>query len=255
MNQPLSSLEEGAAPGPDTHSVRASADFAAAPGLDLDDLMARLREEVQARKRQAAREAATSAPGTSTPPASTAGFQPRRVRAEDLVELPEAAFVMTAYRLLLGREAEREEADRQIDRLLLGRVERTEMLAELMATEEARATGVTLEGLTQARRRERLMSSGVARLFLSAANVFRTVYLLPKRIRQFVKRVETLEQRATGEASRVETRIETLEQEVVSLQQEVLSLRAAVHSDVAKVEAKLAPRAPSASPRRRSDAR
>jgi hypothetical protein len=96
----------------------------------------------------------------------------------------------------------------------LGRVERTQLLAELLATDEARAAGTSIEGLAQARRRERLMSSPVASLFLSVANVLRTIYLLPKRIQQFVKRVEALEQRASAAASR----IAALEQELASLQ-------------------------------------
>ena len=142
-----------------------------APALDLDVLMALLRQEIQARKRKAAPEQA--------PPA--AGSEPKRVRAEDLLELPEAAFVMAAYRLLLGREAEPDEADRQIDRLLLAQVQRTRLLTELLETDEARGGGVVLDGLAAASRRERMMSSPVASLFLSAANALRTVYLLPKR--------------------------------------------------------------------------
>jgi hypothetical protein len=240
MNQPLSSLEEDAAAAQGAPAVRSSAGAVPAPALDLDVLMARLREEVEARKRKAA----------SEPAASGAASEPRRVSAEDLIELPEAAFVLTAYRLLLGREAAPEEADRQIDRLLLGRLQRTKLLAELLATDEARAAGARLEGLPQARRRERLMSSPVARLFLGAANVFRTIYLLPKRIRQFIKRVEGLEQRASEEARQVEARIETLEQEVASL-------RGAIRGDAAISQTEPQPAHPSAarSARRRSDAR
>lgn len=204
MTRPVSRREKGAASAPGAPAGVASA-------LDLDVLMTRLREEVQARKRQAASEQAASAV-----------TEQRRVRAMDLLEMPEAAFVMTAYRALLGREAQPDEADRQIDRLLLGRAKRTDLLAELLSTDEARAAGAALEGLAQARRRERLMSNPVASLFLSAANTLRTVYLLPKRIRQFVKRVEALEQRASDAARRIE-----------ALEQEVLSLRAELHAEAA----------------------
>lgn len=258
MNRPLSSLEDAAAGGPSAPSAGTSAGVA---GLDLDVLMARLREEVEARKRQAAHEApapAAPAAARAAPAGPTPVAEPRRVRAEDLLELPEAAFVMTAYRLLLDREASPEEADSQIDRLLLGQVGRAEWLAGMVGSEEAaRANGAILEGLPQARRRERMMSSPITRLVLKAAHAFRTVYLLPKRVRQFVKRVEALEQRASEGGRGTETRIETLEQEVLSLQQEVLSLRAAVHADVAQspAEAKRAARPASPSARRRSDAR
>lgn len=225
MTRPSSvRAEDGAAIAPSAASV--------APALDLDELMGRLREEVQARKRRAAPEADA--------PASFVA--PKPVRAGELLELPEAAFVMTAYRLLLRREAEPEEADRQIDRLLLGRVRRTEMLAELQATPEARAAGSTLEGLPQARLREALMASRAASLCLSAANGLRTVYLLPRRIRQFVKRVEALEQRASESARRIEV-----------LEQEALSLRAAVEGEAAEAPAE--PPAAAVSARRRSNAR
>jgi hypothetical protein len=217
MNRPSSARKETAAPAP--------ADGA---GLDLDVLMARLREEVQARKRQAA-------------PAAVS--QPERVRAEALLDLPEAAFVMTAYRTLLGREVAADEADRQIDRLLLGRVRRTQMLAELLDTDEARAVGATLDGLPQARVRERLMASPIASLVLSAANVLRTVYLLPKRIRQFVKRVEGLEQRASDSARRIE-----------ALEQELASLRAAADAPAAEVPGERAPHPARVSARSTSDA-
>jgi hypothetical protein len=228
MNRSSSSLQEGAASLP-----KARAGVTPAPELDLDVLMARLREEVQARKRQAAPE-------------------PARVRAEDLLDLPEAAFVMTAYRLLLRREAEPDEADRQIDRLLLGQIQRTKLLTELLQTDEAQAAGVVLDGLATARRRERMMSNPVAGVFLSVANAVRTIYLLPKRIRQFVKRVEALEQRAS-EGTR---RIEILEQGIEALEQEVVCLRAAVYADVANspAEPPAAPRPAALSARRRSDA-
>ena len=217
MNRPSSARKETAAPAPG-----APADGA---GLDLDVLMARLREEVRARKQAA----------------PVVASEPKRVRAEDLLELPEAAFVMTAYRALLVREVAPDEADRQIDRLLLGRVRRTQMLAELLDTDEARAAGATLEGLPQARVRERLMASPIASLFLSAANVLRTVYLLPKRIRQFVKRVEGLEQRASDSARRIE-----------ALEQELASLRAAADAPAADIPA--APRPARVSARSTSDA-
>jgi hypothetical protein len=226
MNRPSGRLEERSASAPS-----APAGVGSAPALELDVLMARLRKEVQARKRQAAPEQAPS--------------EAQRVRAVDMLELPEAAFVMTAYRALLGREADPDEADRQIDRLLLGRVRRTQMLTELLGTAEARAAGAVLEGLPQARLRERLMASPIASVVLGAANTFRTVYLLPKRIRQFVKRIEALEQRASEQARR----IETLEQEALSLP---AALAGATHSPV---ESKPAPSAASLSARRRSDAR
>lgn len=227
MNRPSRVQEEDVVSAPG-----APADASA---LDLDVLMARLREEVQARKRHAAPE-----PGG---PASIAA--PKHVRAEDLIELPEAAFVMTAYRLLLGREAGPDEADRQIDRLLLGRVMRADMLAEILETAEARAAGTTLEGLPQARLRERLMSSRVTSLALNAANGLRTLVLLPKRIRQFVKRVESLEQRASEQTRRIE-----------ALEQEVLALRAVLPADGATspAEPQPAPRRAVVSARRRSDA-
>jgi hypothetical protein len=226
MKGPPSRLEEGSASAASSESGTP-----AAPALDLDVLMARLREEVQARKREAA---------------PAAAHEPKCVRAADLLDLPEAAFVMKAYRALLGREADPEEADRAIDRLLLGRVKRTELLVELLATEEARAAGATLEGLPQARVRERLMASPVASLGLSAANALRTVYLLPKRVHQFVKRVEALEQRASEQARRIE-----------SLERDVLSLRTAHHAQSANSpdEPQPAPQPAALSAGRRSDGR
>lgn len=226
MNRPASRLEDAAAAG---QGLDAGAAAAPELDLDLDVLMTRLREEVQARKRDAAPAAAPEA---------------RRVHAVDLLDLPEAAFVMTSYRALLAREPQPDEADRQIDRLLLGRVTRTELLAELLATDEARAAAVTLEGLPQARLRERLMSSSVGSLGLSAANALRTVCLLPMRIGQFVRRVEALEQRTSEQARRIDT-----------LEREVLNLRAALPDESARALDQPEPRRASLSARRRSDAR
>jgi hypothetical protein len=225
MKRPSSGPEKGSA------SALGSDSGASAPALDLDVLMARLREEVRAKKRV-------------TAPAAV--DEPKRVRARDLLDLPEAAFVMKAYRVVLGREADPDEAGREIDRLLLGKLRRTQLLGELLATEEARAVGARLDGLPQARVRERLMSSPVASLFLTAADGLRTVYMLPKRIRQFVKRVEALEQRASEQTRRIET-----------LEQEVLGLRTAHQGDGANAPGEPQPvlEPASLSGRRRSDAR
>jgi hypothetical protein len=160
-----------------------------AAALDLDALMERLRAEVEQRRSQA------SAGGAG-------GGQ--RYDAQALLDLPDAEFVATARRFILGREAGADEVGRDLDRLLLGRVSRTAFLQELMSSAEGRARGVPLEGLARAIRRERMRDGVVSRWLLNAAQVFRTIYLLPRRIRQFQKRVDLLERRAADVALRIE---------------------------------------------------
>ncbi len=167
----------------------------APPKLDLDALMERLRTEVEARKLQA-----------GSPDAASGAILGGRTAysARLLLDLPEAEFVVTAHRAILRREADADEVGRHLDRLLLGEVTRAGLLHELMHSQAGREGGVKITGLWRAEQGERIRNGLVARLYFDFLQTLKTISLLPKRIAQFVRRVDGLEKRAAETALRID---------------------------------------------------
>jgi hypothetical protein len=161
------------------------------PALDLDRLMAELRAEVEARRSAASR-----------PPTRIAGRA--RCDAKELLALPEAEFVGRAYVDVLGREPSVAEAARAVDRLLMGEVRPASFLDNLVRSEEGRARRVEVVGLREALLRERPEAGALVRLWRNLAHGARTAWLLPRRIHQFVRRVDALEKRVADQAMRLE---------------------------------------------------
>lgn len=182
--------------------LRGEIEEADAPLLDLDELMERLRSEVEARKRQARKDEAV-----------TAGALAADYEIDALLALPDAQFVRAAYQLALDRAPSEHEAAGSLNRLLLGRVSRSGLLREFVDSDEGRGRGARIEGLSRAEQRERANRSVVGRLFLDIASGWRTLRLLPKRIRQFVRRVEWLEQKLSD----ANLRLDALEREMAAL--------------------------------------
>jgi hypothetical protein len=171
-----------------------------APILDLDDLMKRLRAEVEARKGQ---------------PATTSAQINHSIDA--LLAMPDAEFVTAAYHSALDRAPSAHEASGSLNRLLLGRVTRTGLLREFVDSKEGRGRGARVDDLAIAEQRERASRGAVARLFLDIRNGLRTLYLLPRRIGQFVRRVDALE----GKLADANLRLDALQQEVAVLKSSV----------------------------------
>jgi hypothetical protein len=189
---------------------------AGAPALDLDVLMARLRAEVEARKSRAQGRAAVPAPN-------------RPWRASRLLRLPEAEFVRAAHLAALGREPTPLEADLGLDRLLLGAQRRTALLKELADSAEGRAHGARIQGLGAAALGEHLRESPYLRWLFDLSNAVRTVVIFPRRIVQFVRRVEALEARCADLSLKVEALEETIRKLESPRQRRALSSRKIDH--------------------------
>jgi hypothetical protein len=164
------------------------------PTLDLDALMQRLRAEVNARKSH------SSAEPASAPDHSKATAAPRGCTADTLLSLPDAEFVRAAYAAIFAREAIETEFAKSRDRLLTGEIGRTRLLRELLRSDEAVKRGARIEGLGRRELSEWIRRSAPAKWAMNVAHTVRTIYLLPRRIRQFLKRVDGIE-RTAGETA------------------------------------------------------
>lgn len=162
------------------------------PELDLDRLMERIRAEVAERKRLAEIAAPVSVQATAD-----SDFATRRWTARDLLALPGAEFARCVHIAFFGREPKPHEFTLLRDRVLVAHVGRTRILREFRGSPEARASGRRVEGFWRASAWDRLYWSPPAKCGRSLGRVFWQVYRLPRRIREFVARVEMLEQRAT----------------------------------------------------------
>jgi hypothetical protein len=121
-----------------------------------------------------------------------------------LLALPEAEFVGRAYADLLGREASPAEKARDVDRLLLGEVSPASFLNDLVRSTEGQARRVKVDGLRGALLLEQPAAGAMVRLWRNLAHGVRTVWLLPRRIHQFVRRVDSVEKRVADLAMRLE---------------------------------------------------
>jgi hypothetical protein len=165
--------------------------------LDLDRLMARVRAEVETRKRQQAVEAMQSANGVEAD--TRAGRT-----ADELLRLPDAEFVRESYAAIFGRAPQERELTELRDRLLTGQITRLRALRELLKTEEAKQRNARVEGLSLSIARDSFRRSLPGRWLARLGHTIRTIYLLPRRIRQFLKRIDTIERLAADTASKVD---------------------------------------------------
>jgi SAM-dependent methyltransferase len=159
------------------------------PTLDLDTLMERLRAEVNERKRQ---------DSTDLPDSGTAAS--RRHRIDTLLAMPDAEFIRAAYAAIFARKPTDAELAIGRDRLLSGEIGRTRLLREFLGSDEARKCGARIEGLRRREITDSLRQSVPAKWAMNVAHAARTIYLLPRRIGQFLKRVDAIE-RTAGETA------------------------------------------------------
>jgi len=159
--------------------------------LDLDALMEKIRAEVAERKH-------LSGAVVPTEPAqiAAADFATRKWSARELLALPATGFARATYLAFYGREPSPAEFDRLRDRLLVDGVGRMRILREFRRSAEARARRLPVEGLMQEFVWDRSYWSPPAKFGRLVGRGARNIWLLPRHIRAFVGRVETLERRA-----------------------------------------------------------
>lgn len=218
-------------------------DPAQPPTLDLDALMERVRAEVNARKSPA------SVVPAATRADSVANLETAACSVDALMALPDAEFVRAAYVTVFARDATEAEFTYNRDRLFIGTIDRGRLLGELLKSEEARRRGARIEGFSQRALGDAIRRSAPARWTMNAANTFRTIYLLPRRIRQFLKRVDGIE-RTAGEtslrANQLSARVHSLEDslnqsnaKIALLEQELAMLRDSEKRAAIAVEARI----------------
>src|SRR4029077_14606127 len=84
------------------------------------------------------------------------------------------------------------------DRLLVGQVGRMRVLREFRSSREGRARRLRVEGLMREFAWDRIYWSPTAKFGRLVGRVAAEIWRLPRNIRQFIARVETLERRAAG---------------------------------------------------------
>lgn len=131
------------------------------PGIEIDDLTAVIRESIAAQKHNdgpavmeiiAGPPPAESAVQSSLPELKLQpDFQPRsnnRYHISDLLRYHDRAFVENAFRAILKRPPDATEFARDLKRLRSGESNKIDLLAALRYSNEGKAKGVEVEGLT-----------------------------------------------------------------------------------------------------------
>ncbi|MGH6878867.1 MAG: class I SAM-dependent methyltransferase [Rhizomicrobium sp.] len=195
---------------------------AAAPKLDLDELMERIRAEVSERKRLS---------GAPTPPAETAipeaDFAAHRWTARQLLALPASEFVRAVHLAFLGRDPMPEEFVRLRDRLLVSHVGRMRVLREFGALPEARARRLSVEGFWRESARDRLYWSPPAKFGRFLGRLVGNTYRTPRRIREYIARIEMLERRAAEAAAAIRTVRQNADKQVRQLREHLAATKQA----------------------------
>jgi SAM-dependent methyltransferase len=167
----------------------------AAQALDLDALMEKIRAEIAERKQF--RDATTTSDSLCELPAD---FATHTWTARELLALPVTDFARAVHLAFFGREPSPEEFVRLRDRLLLEHVGRMRVLREIRRSPEARGLRSSVKGLMQQLVWDRVYWSPPAKFGRAVGRGARNAWLLPRHIREFIARMETLERR-TAETS------------------------------------------------------
>lgn len=125
------------------------------PWIEIDELTAVIRESIAAQKHEDRFAVISSGPENGQSPVPELklqpDFQPRstnRYHISDLLRYHDRAFVDNAYRAILKRPPDATEFARDIKRLRSGQSNKIDLLATLRYSNEGKAKGVELEGLT-----------------------------------------------------------------------------------------------------------
>src|SRR6185369_9797513 len=126
------------------------------PRVEIDDLTAVIRESIAAQKhdvsngsvpRETPRAASSQVPQLKLQP----DFQPRsnnRYHISDLLRYHDRVFVDSAYRAILKRPPDATEFARNLKQLRSGAFNKIDVLASLRYSNEGKAKGVEVDGLT-----------------------------------------------------------------------------------------------------------
>jgi O-antigen chain-terminating methyltransferase len=134
------------------------------------------------------------------PAAARPDFASHQWRARELLTLPTAEFVRASHLAFLGREPTAAEFLNLRDRILVSHVGRMRILREFRDSQEARARGQQLRGFWRASTGDRLYWSPPAKFGRFVVGLIGGIYRSPRRIREYIARIELLERRA-AEAS------------------------------------------------------
>lgn len=125
------------------------------PSIEIDDLTAVIRESIAAQKHENGSAVISSAPENLAPAFPELklqpDFQPRsnnRYHINDLLRYHDRAFVENAYRAILKRPPDATEFARDTRRIRSGEFNKVDLLATLRFSNEGKAKGVELDGLT-----------------------------------------------------------------------------------------------------------
>lgn len=126
------------------------------PRIEIDDLTAVIREAIAAQKHENGSAVTSSASESRVQSAFPElklqpDFQPRsnnRYHIADLLRYHDRAFVDNAYRAILKRPPDATESARDLKRIRSGEFNKIDLLATLRYSNEGKAKGVELEGLT-----------------------------------------------------------------------------------------------------------
>src|SRR5687768_17758711 len=128
------------------------------PRIEIDDLAAVVRESIAAQKHRDDLGFTNLSPATASPHSSAfpelklqPDFQPRsnnRYHISDLLRYHDRAFVDNSYRAVLKRPPDATELARDLKRIRSGEFNKIDLLATLRYSNEGKAKGVELDGLT-----------------------------------------------------------------------------------------------------------
>ena len=158
------------------------------PRIEIDELTAVIRETIAAQKHDGAngavaRETAASATPNFPQLKLQPDFQPRsnnRYHISDLLRYHDRTFVDSAYRAILKRPPDGTEFARDLKRLQSGAFDKIDLLAALRYSNEGKAKGVEVDGLTVPALVRRLGHVPIAGYFVRLAIA---LVRLPKQIR------------------------------------------------------------------------
>ena len=124
------------------------------PRIQIDDLAAVIRESIVAQKhddKPVSSPASVAAPRAAPELKLQPDFQPRsnnRYHISDLLRYHDRVFVDSAYRAILKRPPDATESARDLKRLRSGEFNKIDLLAALRYSNEGKAKGVEVDGLT-----------------------------------------------------------------------------------------------------------
>jgi SAM-dependent methyltransferase len=168
----------------------------AASEHDLDELMERIRAEVAERRKLSEKNVPVPQARGDLPDVAQ-----RRWTARELLTLPAPEFARAIHLAFLGREPAPDEFVRLRDRLLVAHVGRMRILREFRTSQDARRTGLGVEGFWREAVNDRLYWSPPAKFGRSVIRLIGNIYHGPRWLREFIARVELLERRSAEMAA------------------------------------------------------